>query len=711
MSLIVVSNREPYSPRVLDGGQVAWLPSIGGLTSALDPVMQRMGGSWIAWGEQFPGVGRVQLPVTNPRYTVERLVLSSEEVDAYYYGFSNRALWPMCHYFIERARYLQSNWEAYRDVNERFADAAARQYHPGDLIWVHDYQLALVPGQLRERLPDARIGMFWHIPWPAQDVFRTLPWDAQILKGMLGADLIGMHTPSYVRHFLSACESVLGLEVGRNTVVWEGRTVQVQSRPIGIETATFEELAASPEVETLSSRIRQGLQTMMLLGVDRLDYTKGIPERLEAFDAFLDAYPDLRGRVTLVQIAVPSREEVESYAQLRSQVEGLVGRINGKHAQNGWTPIHYVYRGLSREELVAHYRAADVMLVTPLRDGLNLVAKEFAASSRDGVLLLSRFAGAASELPEALHVNPYDHDGLAQAIHAALHLPLDEKQLRLKQLRERLEHDDLGRWTEAFLHELSLPDTLPDALLQLGQQPLLILCDYDGTIAPISRLPRDADPQPGAWEAFSRLLHHRQRRVAIVTGRRSVQVYGFLPLPDLPVVGLHGMEWPDRSAPAPDRAAIASLAQQLPSAHGLRIEDKRWTLAVHYRNVAPGEQAEVEARLRAVRLPAGWELIEGKKVVEYRPGGYGKGRAVQQLVEQHPGYLPVFIGDDATDEEAFAVMKELGGVSIKVGAGPTLAPYRLANPAAVVELLRAWAGSAPVDPPTEVVKEAASRSG
>jgi len=457
VGLIVVSNREPYAPQRGEDDELRWVPSIGGLTAALDPALRHAGGTWIAWGEAQPEITEVDLPQGAPRYRLKRVRLSEAEVRDYYHGFSNRALWPMSHYFIERTKYQASQWQAYVEVNRRFAQAAVESYQEGDLIWVHDYQLALVPRLIREALPDARIGFFWHIPWPSSEVFRTLPWDHELLGGILGADLIGMHTPEYVRHFQSACRRVLGAETEGETVRWQGRESRVVARPIGIEVDEYEALVATPEVEEAADRIRRNLQTQILLGVDRLDYTKGIPERLEAFGAFLDRHPEARGRVTLLQIAVPSREQVESYRQLRTRVEGLVGRINGRHTRDGWSPIQYIYRGMARGELVAHYRAADVMLVTPLRDGLNLVAKEFLACSRDGVLVLSRFAGAADELPEAVQVNPYNPEGLAAALTQSLEMPLDEKKARLQRLRERLHGSDLRMWADGFVAEIAGP--------------------------------------------------------------------------------------------------------------------------------------------------------------------------------------------------------------------------------------------------------------
>lgn len=455
MGLIVVSNREPYRPQPNEDGSLGWQASIGGLTAALDPLLARVGGTWIAWGEEYPEVRTVQLPPQHPGYRLLRLTLDPDDVDAFYYGFSNDALWPMTHYFVDRARYRRRDWAAYERVNRQFADAVVATYQPGDIIWVQDYQLALVPRMVREALPDALIGFFWHIPWPSSEVFRTLPWDREILEGILGANLIGMHTREYARHFLSACRIVLGLEAQGSELQLPGHRVRVEAHPIGIETADFEEIAARPEVRERAERIRSELRGPLLLGVDRLDYTKGIPDRLEAFDTFLEAHPEQRGEVTLIQIAVPSREAVESYRRLREEVEGLVGRINGAHGREAWTPIHYQYRGLPREELIAHYLAADVMLVTPLRDGLNLVAKEFAAVSQRGVLILSEFAGAAAEMPEAIITNPFDHDGLAADIERALRMPEQERLRRLEALKRGLREHDLAGWARGFLRQLA----------------------------------------------------------------------------------------------------------------------------------------------------------------------------------------------------------------------------------------------------------------
>jgi trehalose 6-phosphate synthase/phosphatase len=453
--LIVLSNREPFRPRLDPDGNLAWEATVGGLTAALDPVLRASGGTWIAWGEGHDEVTSLHLPQDEPRYQLQRLALNGDEVTAYYHGLSNGALWPLSHYSLDRARFRQEEWLAYESVNRRFAQAAVAATEPGDLVWVHDYHLALVPGMLRPLLPTNPIGFFWHIPWPAPEVFRTFPWARELLEGVLGADLIGVHTREYQRNFLECCRQVLGRVVEGDSVLHRGRQVRVEARPIGVEAGDLIRLGRDEEVLAVARRIRAEVGTRMLLGVDRLDYSKGIPERLEAYAEYLATHPEERGAVTLVQIAVPSREQVPAYRELRERVEGLVGRINGRFGGGGWAPIHYHYRGLPRQELAAHYAAADAMLVTPLRDGLNLVAKEFACVSRAGALVLSQFAGAAEELPDATLVNPYDHEASAEHIRAALALPLRERARRLARMRAHLTTNDLAAWASGFLASLT----------------------------------------------------------------------------------------------------------------------------------------------------------------------------------------------------------------------------------------------------------------
>jgi trehalose 6-phosphate synthase/phosphatase len=383
--------------------------------------------------------------------------LTGAEVSRYYDGFSNAVLWPLFHYLLDRIPPHSHDWGVYRAVNEKFADAVARVWRPGDLIWVHDYQLTLVPRMLRARLPGAAIGFFLHIPFPASEVLRILPWREQVLEGMLGADLLGFHTFTYRSHFESSVLRILGVPTQGDHIFVGGHETRLGVFPIGVDTPALSALADDPRVAREVTAIRADARgERILLGIDRLDYTKGIPRRLLAYERLLEREPRWRGKVRLVQIGVPSRDKVPSYQQFRKEVNELVGRINGAFSTVDWVPIHYVHRSLGESQIVALYRAADVMLVTPLRDGMNLVAKEFVTcrSDEDGVLVLSEFAGAAAEMGEALQVNPYDIQTMAHVFGEGLTMPEDERRLRMRALRQRTAARDVHQWARSFIEAL-----------------------------------------------------------------------------------------------------------------------------------------------------------------------------------------------------------------------------------------------------------------
>jgi trehalose 6-phosphate synthase/phosphatase len=415
---LIVSNRLPVKACVVDGA-VRLSETAGGLATGLGPYHQGSDGLWIGWP------GDVSRMTPDQRQTLERqlrergivpVALTRDHIDRYYHGFSNRVLWPSFHYLIDRIPVDAAGWDAYCQVNEAFADAVAREYRKGDTVWVHDYQLMLVPELLRARLPEARIGFFLHIPFPSSEVFRILPWRRQILNGLLGADLVGFHTFAYLRHFVASLLHVEGVEPDIDRVRVADREVHLGVFPMGVDAERFAALAETPEVDARVRDIRRDAgDRRIVLGIDRLDYTKGIPRRLHAIERLLMRAPDRSDQVRFIQVAVPSRGEVDSYQRFKRQVEESVGRINGAHGTLSSSPVHYMHQSVSQTELVALYRAADVMLVTPLRDGMNLVAKEFAASrvDEDGVLILSEFAGAAAELDGALTVNPYDVDAVS----------------------------------------------------------------------------------------------------------------------------------------------------------------------------------------------------------------------------------------------------------------------------------------------------------
>lgn len=465
-SLVVVSNRGPVTFQESPEG-IRATRSVGGLVAAVEPIIRETGGVWVAWGGRlerdtevegslFANTARLPWPENHPRYYFSELKLKPEEVSGFYEGFSNACLWPLCHSFLETTVFDPRQWEAYVSANQKFAAAAWEAAGPWQLIWVHDYHLALVPAILRQRHSRVRVSLFWHIPFPPADIFQTLPWAEEILEGMLGSELIAFHTEQYVNNFLAAVERLTACRVNwaAGSVECQGREVRVRAVPIGIAWREFAQLARQERVQKRAQEIRQAAGgEWILLGVDRLDYTKGILERLKAIEMLLERFPAWRRRLTFIQIAVPSRTAVPGYQRLKREVEEAVGRINGKYTEDYHVPVKYIFRGLSREELVAHYLAADMMLVTPLRDGLNLVAKEYVASrvDGDGVLLLSPLAGAAAQLKEALYANPYNLLEMVEQIVRGVSMSAAERRRRMAFLQKRVQEEDLGWWWRQIL--------------------------------------------------------------------------------------------------------------------------------------------------------------------------------------------------------------------------------------------------------------------
>ncbi|MBA3550470.1 MAG: bifunctional alpha,alpha-trehalose-phosphate synthase (UDP-forming)/trehalose-phosphatase, partial [Nannocystis sp.] len=544
--LIVVSNRLPVTVAV-SHGHATVEPSMGGLATGLRGPFDRSQGLWIGWpGDLSRLTPEVRASVLGELTELRTLPveLTAEEVNSYYEDFSNGVLWPLFHYLLDRVPLHSKGWASYMRVNAKFADVVVANYRPGDTIWVQDYQLLLLPELLRQRLPEARIGFFLHIPFPASEVFRMLPWREQVLKGMLGADLVGFHTPSYARNFASAVVRLVGHEPMFDEVTVEGRTVRFRAYPMGIDAAAF----AGPGAP-LEPGFTLGEGERLILGVDRLDYTKGIRRRMAACERVLQRRPDLRGKLRIVQIAVPSREKVGAYEDFRARVEQTIGAINGRWSTLGGAAIHYLYRSYSQEQLISLYRAASVMLVTPLRDGMNLVAKEFAGARTDGdgVLVLSEFAGAAEEMPEALQVNPFDIDGMATAIEQALDMPETERRARMAGLHARVAQFDVHRWAEKFLAELQEPQsepvplaphlTIETALAAAGEaQRLVVFLDYDGTLVKIAARPELAQPDPELIQLLTDLTGRPDCAVHVVSGRPRAELerwFGALP------IGLH----------------------------------------------------------------------------------------------------------------------------------------------------------------------------
>ena len=450
--LVVAANRLPVT-RDADG---EWTTSPGGLVRALLPIVQERGGSWVGWTGERDGPAEV---IHADGIELHSVSLSDQEVDRYYEGFSNDTLWPLYHDAIRESGYHGENWNSYVDINERFAVRLANIAPPDAAVWVHDYHLQLVPALLREQRPDVRIGWFNHIPFPPLELFQRLPWRSEIVKGLLGADLLGFQRIRGARNFIAAAHQLVNAtEVDDELLSYDGRNVQVSAFPISIDVAEFELLASGRSIRQRTAQIRSRLgdPEVILLGVDRLDYTKGIGNRLKAFGKLLDDRRLDPERHVLVQVATPTREGVEHYQDERREIEQIVGEINGRHARLGFPVVHYLYRSLPLDDLIPLYRAGDVMLVTPFRDGMNLVAKEYVAAhvDGDGVLVLSEFTGAADELTDALIVNPHDERALQDTIVRAVEMHRHERRPRMEAMRQAIAGANVGQWATAFLDVL-----------------------------------------------------------------------------------------------------------------------------------------------------------------------------------------------------------------------------------------------------------------
>jgi trehalose 6-phosphate synthase/phosphatase len=541
-TFIIVSNRLPVNV-VKEKGVITFLPSTGGLATAMSSIGQDQDKIWIGW----PGIASDDLEPADKRLITRKLreygcapvFLTQKQIAGYYDGYANATIWPLFHYFHNDAVYDRAYWEPYKEVNHQFQKAVLRQARPDATIWVHDYHLMLLPRMLKRELPTSSLGFFLHIPFPSYEIFRVLPHRADLLRGLLGADLVGFHTYDYSRHFASSVLNVLGHDTHQGTITVNDRRVVSDAFPIGIDYQKFVKALRSPTVKAEIQLLRDHYAGQkLIISVDRLDYSKGIVGRLEAFDLFLEQHPAYHGKVALVVIAVPSRSDVKAYKQLRDTIELAVSRINGKYATMDWSPISYQYKNLPFEQTVALYAAADIALVTPLRDGMNLVAKEYVASkqTRPGVLILSEMAGASHELAEAIRVNPYDTANIVAALTQALRMPAAQQKRAMLAMQARISRYSVTRWandfTEQLIHaktaaadaqRLRMDSNTQKALLKAykSAKKRLILLDYDGTLKdflPPARKDR-ARPPALLLKYLALLAADPHNHVCIISGR------------------------------------------------------------------------------------------------------------------------------------------------------------------------------------------------
>jgi trehalose 6-phosphate synthase/phosphatase len=717
--LLVVSNRLPVSLS-RDGERWKTTRSVGGLTTAMDPILKRAGGLWIGWSGSHESEPPEALELLRKEESCVAVDLPPELLAKYYDGYANQALWPLFHSFASRLRFESEEWAGYIEANRRFCAAVLNEFQPGDRMWVHDYQLMLLPGMLREKLPDASIGFFLHIPFPGSDVFALLPRGEEILENLLGADLISFHTHLHLQHFRMSLRRQLGLESTVDHVEVPGRRVRIEALPIGIAPDDFAQYLDRSETQEHLAKLRDRYpDQQVIVAVDRLDYTKGIPQRLRTFRHMLNTMPELIGKVTLFQIAVPSRENIESYQALRGKVHELISDINGEYGSPDWTPVIYMHRLISRSELVAFYRFADVAWVSPLRDGMNLVAKEYVASQPDGhgALVLSSFAGVAAEMAEALLINPFDQEFTAFTVKRALTLNTDEKRSRMLALHERVARNNVFAWADRFLqlldesmkqrhqHAPDKPPPLPVAELVDSYRKAnkrLLLLDYDGTLVPFTARPRDAVPDHELRNLLEELIADPANSVFVISGRSASDLQAWLGfLPKLGLAAEHGArwrlpgsnDWDGRSSDSAWKQTVRPILQHfVDRTPGSFIEEKEFALVWHYRRTEPEFAdwlaTELVAMLEGMLAETELRAYRGHKVVEVKPAWANKGAFVTEVLRELTARDFILgAGDDQTDEDLFANLPD-NAWTVFVGGSTSKANYSVANPAEARRMLR-----------------------
>ena len=728
MRLIVVSNRLHVTVEEKEG-KINYKQSSGGLATGLSSYLDSIKDRdfeiseylWIGWpGSAISAGKRSEVGAElESKYNCRPVFLSEKVMDKFYLGFCNKTIWPLFHYFPMLTSYSAEHWKQYISVNETFCEAVLEAVRPGDVVWVHDYQLMLLPAMLRKKMPGLAIGYFHHIPFPAFEVFRLLPreWRNSILEGLLGSDLVGFHTHDYTQYFLRCTLRMIGLEHNLGAVNCASHTAIADTFPIGIDYEKFNGAAQNPEVKKEIREFKKAFgDKKVILSVDRLDYTKGIINRLKGYELFLERHPQWHGRVVLLSLVVPSRTGVDHYMSMKRQIDEMAGKINGKFGSAGWTPLVYQFRSYSFEALAAVYSISDIGLVTPLRDGMNLVAKEFVASKADGrgVLVLSETAGAAREMGEAIQVNPNDIDEMAAAIKEALDLPLEEQVRRNTQMQKRLKRYDIARWAEDFIRKLLavkierskletklLRGDIKKEMLEKyrGGGNRLLLLDYDGTLVPFADSPEKARPGSRLIETLKKLSSAAGNDLVIISGRDRHTLESWFGGTGISMVAEHGAwicekgrQWrslkPLKNDWKPQLMQIVErCVDRLPGAF---VEEKEFAIVFHYRRSDPELSVLRVSELRddLINFTANKELqiLMGNKALEIRCAGVSKEvGGMHFIVNNKPDFI-LSVGDDVTDEDLFRALPETV-YSVKVGVERSSARYYLPGFAEVNALL------------------------
>jgi trehalose 6-phosphate synthase/phosphatase len=730
--LVIAAYRLPFKFEKQNKGFNA-VQNSGGLVSAMLALSENskknktsLTESKIAWAGLAdnlpPDVSPSEL--TSKSFDIIPVTIAPQINDLFYGGFCNDLIWPLFHYFSEFSVFRADYYSAYVEANTLFCETLVKHIKSGDFVWIHDYQLLLLSEMIRNRLPDVTIGFFLHIPFPSFEIFRLLPrtWRESIIKGMLGADLIGFHTHDYAQHFIKTVKRTTGYECRQNLIYTPNKVVKADAFPIGIDYNKFHEACFKKKVLLEKQKISQNLQNQKLIfSVDRLDYSKGLLSKLKGYETFLEKYPKWHAKVVFNMVVVPSRDSIEQYKQMKTDIESMVGRINGKYSSLAWRPVIYQYKSLNFNELVALYDLSDVGLITPMRDGMNLVAKEFVAcqTKRNGVLILSEMAGAAAEMNEALIINPADHIEMAEAILTALEMKPRDKEMRMERMQARISTYNVFTWAEDFFSQTSdikehqkilevkyLTASIQSRIVSDYRKATrrALFLDYDGTLVSLTKYPEQATIDKQTLKIIKDLAGDIKNEIVIISGRGKDFLEKQFKGVHVTLVAEHGyfIRKPGRkwiAAYEPDERWKESvrpiLTEYVNRCYGTFIEEKTGSIAWHYRN-ADSDFAllrlnELKDQLAdIIRYKTDFEILEGNKILEIKSGKYDKGQAAGSIIQNENFDFIMAAGDDITDEDVFRALPETA-YTIRIGLKPSFAGYNIKEFPILLKLLKTLA--------------------
>jgi len=714
--IIIVSNRLPIKV-IKNKNSYEFINSSGGLATGMNSIHSKNDTIWIGW----PGIAsdylnkntKGELNKFLDKKNFKPVHLNKKEIKDFYYGLSNKSLWPLFHYFIEYSIFDKDNWDSYKSVNNKFAQCIIENYNEGDLIWIHDYQLMLCPKIVRDLIPNSIIGFFLHIPFPSFEIFRIFPWRKELLSGILGSDLVGFHTYNYQRHFLSSVKRILLKNVKLNRVSVGSRKILVNTFPMGIDFEKFNNAAKKYLTKNALQKSQSSVKN--ILTIDRLDYTKGVVQRIKAFEMFLDNYPQYIEKVKLIMLTVPSRENVSDYKNLKKETDEIVGRINGKYSTVNWNPIAYYYRSMPFDQLIELYVTSDVAMITPVRDGMNLVAKEYIATrvNGDGVLILSEMAGASKELFEAVQINPFDLYNMSESIFKALTMHKEEQINRNLSMQNRIKRYSVEYWANEFINSLKNKQKFQElnSAIKMDETTIksikekfnkskskVIFLDYDGTLVPFNKKPELALPDKSLFKLMDKIISAKNTDLVIISGRDTNfldKCFGDL---DITMVAEHGIfmrkineswvskytkkrKWIDNLRPL-----FQSFSDRTP---GTFVEEKQTSLVWHYRGSDPELAAdrlvEFKTELQSL-ISDDLDLMDMNKAIEVKSATFNKGIAVNEIIRNKKYDFILCFGDDVTDEDMFVNLPK-SAFTVKVGKSNTKAKYFLEDHNSVRYLL------------------------